>query len=146
MDLFAMFGENEEIKNFEEEQKKQSEKVIDNTKKDTKNVDAKAKKAVAKPAPIKSTINTNNLVDDANKKIVDKLKEYSKVDIKVFGEYMYSIEGKEELEQLDLDSVKKKLIEEYGCEMLGEGAFEWHLISREDKAILIATYKLYAKG
>lgn len=149
--LFDIFGDDAEIKAFNEEQEriaeeintKESKKAPDENKKKSKDVNkgnSENKKSDAKTSHKKD--NKTKIQEECSKSGCEK------IIIQVVAEKIHTIEDPEEIKNINLDSFKKIMIEK-GFEIFAVMEATWNFAKSEDGTIgfLIATYpQFYAKG
>ncbi|OUN49602.1 hypothetical protein B5G18_14720 [Clostridium perfringens] len=145
MDMFKMTNEgNDAEKNTMEVENNETSKAPEsNTKDNSTKTESKsaANTSVTKKAKeTKATTPKNRYA-----KVQEELKNFIKVEVKVFGSQVFVFEG-EEVEKIDLEKLQKQLVE------LGYGEFAtevvWAIVPNKAKteAILVAGCKFYNKG
>lgn len=120
-----------------EQNKAKAEKAKEDNKKDKKKKKPSVEVKPVNKEPVKT----------ANELIEEKLKEYPKIIVKVFGEKLYDFDNPDEIKMLKIEDITNRLIIEHDYEEFANGVV-WTLTSNADKSIgyLIPTYKFQSKG
>lgn len=119
-----------------EELEKQKEEVKEKKKSKKKSGGIEVK-SLKEEVPVKT----------ANELVEEKLVEYPKIIVKVFGEKLYEFDNADEIKMLKVEDITNRLIVEHDYEEFANGV-NWTVAPNADKTVgyLIPTYKFHPKG